>query len=334
MLIFSPDRRLSFPSYGIEIPSLDSRFEKTLEVLKTHPKLSENRESWLIEYIPSAIEKGDLYRAHEKKYVDSLYNEGLQEALIEAYELRDSGGQWNRYSPQRASNPLSGLLNDVLGLISGSWLALESALEKGFCYFLGGGMHHAHPAFGHGFCLLNDICIALLKARAEGRIQKAWVIDMDAHRGDGTAEILAPYPELISLSIHMAHGWPLDGPEYTDGVRNPGWYPGDVDIPLAAGDEGQYLPRLMDALKGTLFDDLPDLALVLGGADPYKKDELPSTKFMKLSKAQLLERDISVYHFLEDKNIPQVWLAAGGYGRYSWEIHSQFLEWVLVRRYG
>jgi len=334
MVLYSPDQQLSFPSYGIEIPSLDTRFEKTMQALMEDPQLSANLNTWWLKDISRNIDKKDLYRAHEKDYVDSLYGEGLQEALIAAYELRDAYGQWNRYHPEKASRPLRGLLYDVLGLISGSWRALETALDRGFCYFLGGGMHHAHPSLGHGFCLLNDVCIALLKARAEKRIQRAWVIDLDAHRGDGTAEILAPYPELISLSIHMAHGWPLDGPEYTDGKLNPGWFPGDVDIPIASGEEELYLSRLMDALEGPLFNDTPDLALVLGGADPYAKDELPSTETLKLSKEQLLERDTSVYRFLENRGIPQVWLAAGGYGRYSWEIHSQFLQWVLVKRYG
>lgn len=334
MVLYSKNRSLSFPRYGIAIPALESRFVKTLDSLRSHPLLSSSVSHWLQEEIHVEILREDLYRAHGKAYIDGLYGNRLEDFLLQAYELLDSRGNWNRYNPEKARKPLKDLLSDVLGLMAGTSQALSIALDRGFCYFLGGGMHHAHPSFGHGFCLLNDICVALLKAEAAGQIRRAWVIDMDAHRGDGTAEILAPHKNLISLSIHMAHGWPLDGPEYTGGVRNPGWFPGDVDIPMEQGEEELYLPRLMEALHSSLFDETPDLALVLGGADPYEKDELPSTESMKLTKEQLFQRDSTVYRFLEERKIPQVWLAAGGYGESSWEIHSQFLQWVLVERHG
>ena len=333
MVLYNSEALISFPRYGIGIPSLDSRKSKTIQSLLDHPRLGPLADRWYLRDIPALINRDDLERAHTPSYIASLFGPGLEKALIKAYELIDETGSYNRYDPDGAEKPLSGLLDDVQRIISGTYIGIKEALDSGFCYYLGGGMHHAHPGFGHGFCLLNDICIALLKARNEGLFRTAWVIDMDAHRGDGTAEIMADRKDITTLSIHMASGWPLDSPAILpDGSSNPSWFPGDVDIPIESGEEEFYIPRLMDALKGLEGAGLPDLAFVVGGVDPYEKDELASTALLQLTKEQMLERDQSVYNFLAGRKIPQVWVSAGGYGESSWEIHSRFLQWVLEER--
>ena len=57
---------------------------------------------------------------------------------------------------------------------------------------LGGGTHHAGRAFARGYCLFNDVAVALARLRAEGRARRALVVDCDVHQGDGTADLLAP----------------------------------------------------------------------------------------------------------------------------------------------
>ncbi len=332
MVLYNRNAIISFPRYGIGIPSLDTRKSNTVDALLAHPILGDLKDKWLVGDIPRVIDRKDLERAHTKEYIKSLYGPELESRLIQAYELMDSAGNYNRYDPSRAQQPLTELLNDVLRIISGSYLLIGHALQKGFSYYLGGGMHHAHPGFGHGFCVLNDITTALLKARAEGQIRTAWVIDLDAHRGDGTAEALADVKDILTMSIHMASGWPLDEPEYrSDGTMNPSWIPGDIDIGIPSGEEKFYIPRMMEALEWMAGKGKPDLAFVVGGVDPYEKDELPSSEPIKLTKQQMFERDTKVYEFLKERNIPQAWVAAGGYGESSWEIHTQFLEWALMK---
>ena len=73
----------------------------------------------------------------------------------------------------------------------------------------------------------------------------------------------------------------------------------------------------------------PDLVFVADGSDPYEKDELESSKLIKLTKEQMLGRDLLVYHFIKEMNLPQQWVMAGGYGEFSWEIYAQFLERVI-----
>jgi len=76
----------------------------------------------------------------------------------------------------------------------------------------------------------------------------------------------------------------------------------------------------------------PDLALVVGGADPYEHDELHSTRLLRLSKCQMMERDTLVYSCLKARGIPAAYLMSGGYGEKTWELYYQFMEWALLDR--
>jgi len=333
MLIYNPDAKVVFPRYGIQIPSLDSRKTNTVKALKEDSLLGPRQSEWLIQSFPFCIEQEDLERVHTKAYLNRLFGEEQEKTLMDAYELVNESGEYNRYDPDSAEAPLSGILKDVMTIISGSYAAIPLALKTGFTYFLGGGMHHGHPDFGHGFCLLNDIAVALLKAKSEGQFKTAWIVDMDAHRGDGTAEIMRTQSDITALSIHMAKGWPLDSPEYQeDGTLNPSWIPGDVDIPIESGEEGLYTKKLISALDTLEQKGRPDLIFVVAGVDPYEKDELPSSSPIKMTKEQMLERDQSVYDWITERDIPSAWVAAGGYGASSWEIHTQFLKWVIKKR--
>jgi len=333
MVIYNPEARIIFPRYGIQIPSLDSRKTNTVKALKEDPVLGVRQPEWFIQDFPFCIEREDLERVHTPAYLERLFGDEQEKTLIEAYELLDEAGRYNRYDPEDAEAPLSGILKDVMTIISGSYASIPLALKTGFAYFLGGGMHHGHPDFGHGFCLLNDIAVALLKAKSEGLFKTAWIVDVDAHRGDGTAEVMASQEDITTLSIHMAKGWPLDSPEYrADGTMNPSWIPGDVDIPVESGEEALYTRKLLSALDKLEQKGRPDLIFVVAGVDPYEKDELPSTSLLNLTKEQMLERDQSLYRWISERDIPSAWVAAGGYGASSWEIHTQFLKWVLRKR--
>jgi acetoin utilization deacetylase AcuC-like enzyme len=185
---------------------------------------------------------------------------------------------------------------------------------------------------GSGFCLINDIVIAARKLQVENGVRKVWIIDTDAHKGDGTAAITAGDETLSTLSIHMACGWPLDGhATRKDGTSNPAFTPSDIDIPIEAGAESDYNKRLQQGLERLAASESADLAIVVSGADPYEKDELPSTSKLNLNLEQLMARDQLVYTFLKEKSIPAAFLMAGGYGEEVWKVSTQFLTWVLPR---
>jgi acetoin utilization deacetylase AcuC-like enzyme len=268
---------------------------------------------------------------HSAEYVTQLYSDQLEEEIIRTFELIDENGRFYRYNPDRATRPLSRLFGRILFKVAGTVQCCRVALEKSFCFAFGGGMHHAKRDYGAGFCLVNDIVIALRKLQAENLIRTAWVIDLDAHKGDGTAVLTEEDSSITTLSIHMAHGWPLDGEAYdSQGRLNPAFVPSDIDIAVAAGEENGYVARLNDGLEKLSGFGPPDLAFVLAGSDPYEKDELPSTGELKLSLAQLKERDELVYYFLKSQHIPRAYVTAGGYGEHAWEVDWQFIQWALL----
>jgi len=261
----------------------------------------------------------------------------VEAAVLAAFELVDAEGNFHRYDPAIASAPLRGLFDRALTMVEGTWQAGREALKNGFCFHCGGGAHHGHPDFGHGFCILNDAAIAVRKLQADGCVRTALIIDIDVHKGDGTAAIFERDETVTTVSIHMAHGWPLDIPERDDsGNRHPSHTPSDIDVPIAEGEEADYLPRLRSAFEAlsaaASLSGPPDIAYVLAGADPYEKDGLESSQLMNLTLEQMNERNLMTYSFLSRLGIPQAWLMAGGYGEHAWETYPDILMQVLSER--
>jgi acetoin utilization deacetylase AcuC-like enzyme len=164
---------------------------------------------------------------------------------------------------------------------------------------LGGGFHHAFPDHGEGFCLINDVAIAVRALRREGAIDRAIVIDCDVHHGNGTAAIFSGESEVFTFSMHQEHNYPAWKP------------PSDLDLGLADGTgDAEYLSLLDKQLPSTLEDHGPDLAFYLAGADPYREDQLGG---LGLSLDGLRQRDELVLRLLGDAGVPVATVLAGGY---------------------
>lgn len=333
MILYDPRQPHSLMEFGIEIPVMDSRASETFARLSTHPQIGPQIAAWHIDTIQEQVTREDLLRVHSADYVGRLFSEDLEAEIIRTYELVDASGNYHRFNPSAARLPLTALFERILRRVAGTIQCGRLALQQGFCFYFGGGMHHAQREGGAGFCLVNDLVIALRRLQSEKRVRSAWIIDVDAHKGDGTAAITAGDESITTLSIHMARGWPLDQPERgTNGRPNPSFIPSTVDIPMEAGEEALYNKRLAAGLERLSAAGRPELALVVCGADPYELDELPSTAGLRLTLKQLLERDRLVYSFLRTQGVPGAWVMAGGYGRNSWRVYTQFLEWVLLDR--
>lgn len=323
MILYNPDCDLKFSEYGVEIPIVDDRALKVFEALKKEdPSLT----FFPIEQIPQ-ISKEDLLLAHNKDFVERLYGSyaDLEREILTCYELVDEDGHYHRYNPKKAKKDFTRAFDIVLKQVGLTYACANEALKSGFSFFLGGGMHHAMSFGGRGFCLVNDIVISLRKLQKENKIETAWVIDVDAHKGDGTAELTKTDKSIVTLSLHMKEGWPLD----SGSVRDPWFIPCNVDVGIDVGEEPHYLDKLKSALQ-ELEANYPkaDLAIVVDGADPFEADELESTEKLKLTKEQLLERDKIIFEFLKERKIPQAYVMAGGYGSRAWEIYTQFLKFV------
>jgi len=322
-IIYSAKHDLIFENYGVMIPIVHNRAERVfLEQQKLDSHLEEIKE----ESIPN-IEIDDLKLVHQAKYVEELFDSyhHLEYHMLKTYELIDSNGNYHRYDPSLAKFDFSHALKTILKQVGLTYYAAKLALSEKEVYYLGGGMHHAMTDIGRGFCLVNDVAIAIRKLQNEKLIQKAWIIDVDAHKGDGAAEIFKHDNSVVTFSIHMQEGWPLN----TGSVRDPWFIPSNIDIGIGLGEDDRYIEKLqMGLLELKEKYPRPDLVFVVQGADPYELDELESANLLKLSKAQMLQRDKLVYEFIKTMQLPQVYVMAGGYGHHSYEIYDQFLKFV------
>lgn len=319
-VLYNRELAPQFMKYGILIPI---KAERSLSVFNSIKDVAQINE-YPLENIP-VLDKSDLLLAHSSEFVENFLDEkGSLAELIQTYELVDKQGVFCRYNPDIAQEPLSNMVFKVRRQAGATYQAMTYGLKNGFCFFLGGGMHHAMKEGGRGFCPINDLIIGLRKLQKDNKIKTAWVIDVDAHMGDGCAEIAKDDESITTLSIHMAKGWPLDGENNSNDKFS--IHPSDIDIPINNNEEHLYLEKLEQGLNQLSKQyAVPDIVLVVNGSDPYEKDELPGTRFLNLTKEQMLERDLLVYHFLKKLNTNQTWVMSGGYGPYSYEIYAQFI---------
>jgi acetoin utilization deacetylase AcuC-like enzyme len=198
--------------------------------------------------------------------------------------------------------PFSAALREAARLcVGGTILTGRLAGAHGIAVHIGGGFHHAFPDHGEGFCLLNDVAVAIRTLQREQRIRRAAVIDCDVHHGNGTAAIFAGDPDVFTLSVHQEYNYPAVKP------------PSDRDLGLedGAGDD-RYLSLLRRHLPELFEWHHPDLIVYLAGADPYRDDALGG---LGLTIAGLRERDALVLGYAARAHSPIAVTLAGGYAR-------------------
>src|SRR4051794_36941736 len=183
--------------------------------------------------------------------------------------------------------------------VAGTIAAARFALGSGVGMNLGGGTHHAGRSFARGYCVFNDVAVALSRLRADGRVKRTLIVDCDVHQGDGTADLLGPDPDTFTLSLHGARNYPFQ--------RIPSDL--DVDLETGTGDDG-YLTALDAALDHAIARAEADVAFYLAGADPWEGDRLGR---LALTKRGLLERDEFVLDRLCATGAAVCVVLAGGY---------------------
>jgi acetoin utilization deacetylase AcuC-like enzyme len=235
--------------------------------------------------VPETATVGQVRRVHEDGYVEKLLQgrlSPLEEAVLEL-----------PYSKE--------LVAASFLCAGGSIAAAGLALDRGAALHIGGGLHHAFPEHGEGFCVLNDVAIAIREMQATNRIRRAAVIDVDVHQGNGTAAIFSADPTVFTFSIHEEDNYPAIKP------------PSDIDIGLESYAGGErYLAALQHNVPRILDRHEPDLVAYVAGADPYEEDQLGR---LKLSLDDLRARDRLVLDACMVRGVPVFATLAGGYAR-------------------
>ena len=234
---------------------------------------------------PAAATDEMLRLVHTADYVERFVNGRMSDA-----ELRRLGFPWSPALVERSRRAVGGTV-----------AAARHALVHGTAMNLAGGTHHAFPDHGEGFCVFNDVAIAIRLLRAEGAVRRVAVIDLDVHQGNGTHAIFAGDREVFTFSMHGRRNYPFEK------------VAGTVDVDLEDGTEdAEYLRVLGEALPRVLHAAQPELVVYLAGADPHEGDRLGR---MKLTFAGLERRDALVLEACREVGLPVAVVIAGGYGR-------------------
>lgn len=197
--------------------------------------------------------------------------------------------------------PCEGLLTRSRRETAGTVAAMWAALEDGLACNLAGGTHHAFPDRGLGYCVLNDVAIAIRDLHAIHPERWIFVIDTDAHQGNGSNGIFAGDERVFTYSIHVGRNYPAE--------KTAGSF--DVELPRFVSG-AQYLERLNATLPAAFERFAPDLAFWIAGSDPHENDRFGQ---MKLSDADMAVRDKAVLDLVTKLRVSTVVLYGGGYNR-------------------
>ena len=234
---------------------------------------------------PESASDDDVLLVHTREYVEKILASRLSVAEQLTLEV-----------------PFSVELREAMWRCAGgSICTAHLALRDGIAVHLGGGFHHAFADHGEGFCLINDVAIAIRALHRDGAIQRALVLDCDVHHGNGTASIFAHDDAVFTMSIHQEHNYPA-------------WKPAsNLDLGLVdrTGD-AEYQTLLERHIPQIVQQQAPDLAFYLAGADPYAQDQLGG---LELSIDGLHRRDEFLMDVLRAARVPVAVVLAGGYAR-------------------
>jgi acetoin utilization deacetylase AcuC-like enzyme len=252
---------------------------------------------------PEPVAAADLALVHTVGYLDDLDRGTLPPA-----DQRRLGLPWSPALLERSRRTVQGTL-----------AAARDALEIGAGVQLAGGTHHAFSDRGEGFCVFNDVAVAIRVLRREGLARRVAVVDLDVHQGNGTARIFAEDPDVFTFSVHGEKNYPFR--KETSRL--------DVGLPDGAGD-AVYLDAVDRHLAIVLATARADLVFYLAGADPYEGDRLGR---LRVSAAGLRERDRRVFTACRAGALPVAVTLSGGYARDLRDvarIHANTVEELLL----
>jgi acetoin utilization deacetylase AcuC-like enzyme len=248
---------------------------------------------------PSMVDFTDLLSIHSKRY-----GMGIWEGSLGRKEIRKLGLPWSKKLAIRSRLAVQGTINAAI-----------MALQDGVSGNLAGGTHHAMPDGGEGFCVFNDVAVAVKTLKRAHWVRNVLIIDCDVHQGNGTAKIFEDDDEVFTFSIHGKKNYPFVKP------------PSNLDIGLEDGtDDIKYLSTLENALEKIFSAINPDIVFYLAGIDPLETDHFGR---LSLTLNGLRERERLVIENVVNRSVPLVLLLSGGYAptlRETVEAHAVMYE--------
>jgi acetoin utilization protein AcuC len=219
------------------------------------------------EVAPRRATREDLLTVHTVEYLD----------YVEEIANEVPGSFVTYLSPDTQVNREMLEANKLL--VGAAMVGVELARDRGLPVYTFGGLHHAGPSRGGGFCVLNDVAAAARHGRNQG-YERVMVLDTDAHAGDGTMDIFYTDPTVLTISVHH-------DPSH--------FYPGRGFVSeIGEGDGKGFCINFYEIFRREVLEPIarefdPELLIRNGGSDPYVSDiaHLGYTTGLGFSKADL-----------------------------------------------
>jgi acetoin utilization deacetylase AcuC-like enzyme len=232
---------------------------------------------------PDPIDLRSAALVHTRDYLEKLESHSLSAA-----EVRRLGLPWSPELWLRSRLAAGGTLRTA-----------RAALQLGVAGNLAGGTHHAFADHGEGFCVLNDVAIAICQLRAERTLERAAIIDLDVHQGNGSAAIFEQVEQVFTFSMHGEHNFPRVK------MRS------DLDVAVRDGARDfEYLDLLERHLPSVLERSAPDIVFYVAGVDVAADDRYGR---LSLTEAGIRLRDRAVIETVRARGIPLGIVLGGGY---------------------
>ncbi len=215
---------------------------------------------------PEPINPEDLLTVHDKNYID----------IVEAVSRGENIADAESYGLGNIDNPIipgmaEGARYQVGGTVLGAKLLLQEKTNK--VLQLGGGFHHAYKSLASGFCLYNDLAMAIKEMTSKG-----WhvaYIDIDVHHGDGVQEIFYSDEKVMCISIHESGEYLFPGSGWIHELGRGMGRALKLNIPLEPYTEGEsYLEVFNGVVEPALKWFRPDALVIQAGADAHFSDPL------------------------------------------------------------
>ena len=244
--------KLMLYDFGPSHPFRPEHFREFIEYLRENDRLK------FFDVIePHRAADEELETVHKKEYLDSL----KAMARLNGFVSPDT--------------PVSESLLEGGRYLAGSAIdAMDRVRVHGGNTVTLGGLHHAGPDYGEGFCIINDVAIAAKRALDKG-IKRVLILDTDAHQGNGTMDTFWEEPRVLFISIHQDPRTLYPGRGFTweiGGGEGEG-YTINLPMPRYSGD-GQYRRAFEDIIIPVAEQFKPELVIRNGGTDPHYSDRL------------------------------------------------------------
>ncbi|MGB9853710.1 MAG: histone deacetylase family protein [Candidatus Bathyarchaeales archaeon] len=242
---------------GEDHPFRGDRFTNAMNFFKEHGLFDTQN---LVVMKPKPASKKELLRVHDRGYVDLIFRLAIEN------------------KPYDVETPVSPEILEAALLIVGGSIECGRAVVSGKArraISIGGGYHHAGRDYGGGFCLFNDIAVAVENLRIEAGVKRFLVLDYDVHFGNGTSDIYYKDPSVLFISLHQDPRTIYPGKGFTWEIGEGEGEGYNVNVPLPPGtSDDTYLYALREIFVPLAEEFKPEIIIANGGSDPHFADML------------------------------------------------------------